>query len=116
MRKNDSNALMTSAFHCFGKHMEVLLHQHMVEVFAEVVEFQCKLQLQGGRSMAPKEKHPLQLEDLLVPKQKLMCFLLLRDSHLHCRMKLREKGLIICPSAYRKGNTECRKVVTTMFK
>ena len=61
MRKNGSNALMTSF-------MEVLLHRHRVEVFAEDIEFQCKLQLQGVRSMAPKEKHPLLLEDLLIPE------------------------------------------------
>ena len=86
MRKNDSNALMTSAFHCFGKtHGGTVTSAQGGSICRG--RSQCKLQLQGGGSMAPKEKHPLQLEDLLVPKQKLMCYLLLRDSHLHCERK-----------------------------
>ena len=50
--------------------MEELKLLLKVEVYAEGDEFQCKLQLHEGRSMALKENHPLLLEDLLTLNRK----------------------------------------------
>ena len=52
--------------------MDELLLLLKVEVYAEGDEFQCKLQLQEGGSMALKENHPLLLEDLLTLNRKKM--------------------------------------------